>query len=199
MGLLALVGCGFVLVNEEKTMRKAFFLGVSAPALILNTMSVADPPVPREPASQEAPAESSRTMLLPSWGVQTLHAASQVSEETSPGSEETRSLTVQANLPVSGGIYVRDTSSTEEREIEKDADGGWTVPTTPFYVVFRGTIPDQVPVETPSAFVKSGSEPIVLRLSIAAKQTFVGGVLDGLSLDNLAQQFRRSDASVRVS
>jgi len=217
MTILAIIGCGLVLVFEEKNMRKAFFLGIGAPALLVSAGTVTDRPQPLQgegmPANQqqERPAEErSGAMSLRSWGVQVLYAAQSPSGETpqqdpsdqsvsqEPEPQESRKLAVRANVPVWGGIFILDASSDEERMIERDTDGRWTVPATEFRIVFRGMIEGRVPVETPVATVGSGSEPLALELFIETEQTFVGGVLDGFGLDNLAQEFRRSSAQANV-
>ena len=175
-------------------MRKAFFLGVSAPALILNAAPLLD-----------ADAPGPGLMLTPPWAVQSLYAASQESAPSEDASQaarseaddKARSLTVQANLPVTGGIYIRDSSSSKEHKLAMDADGSWAVPTSEFRVVYRGMIGGQVPIQTPSAVVRSGSEAVVLRIHIG--QTFLGGVLDGFGFDNLARQHVRADAKPEVA
>jgi hypothetical protein len=189
MALLAVIGCVIVVMFKENTMLKAFFLGVSAPALILNSASALDLPAP--PQSREPDTARSGIMLIQPWGAR-LYAA----EQSSIGN---RRLTVRTEVPVSGNIFIRDAVSGREREIEADNDGGWTVPTTEFSVVFRGTIAEQIDVETPSAIVASGSEPVVLLLYPGdPEQTFLGGLLDGFGFDNWAQRFVRSEATLAL-
>ena len=196
VAILATISFWFVRMHRETVMLKAFFLGVSAPALILNTASVADPPATRVPVTQEMAAGQgpSASALLP-WNGPALYAASQ--DAASRVSSDTRSLTIQANLPVLGSIYIRDSSSPKEHKVAMDDDGSWTVPTSEFRVVYRGMIGGQVPIQTPSAVVRSGAEPVVLRIHIG--QTFLGGILDGFGLDNLARHHIRADAKPEVA
>ena len=163
-------------------MRKAFFLGVSAPALILNAMAIAD---------RQASTSDQDSSLAPPWAVQALYAAEQP--------PKTRGLSVQADMAVSGDIYIRDASSHRERRVEKSDDGSWAVPVGAFRLAYRGRIEDRVPVETPWTEVPSGSRPIVIQLHVQdPKQTFLGGVLDGFNLDNWAREFVRSEATAEV-
>lgn len=218
--IVAFLGRVFVWSQKETDMRKAFFLGVSAPALILNALATVD--------RQESTSDQSAWLVNP-WAIQALYAAEQP--------PETRGLSVEADVPVSGNLYIRDVSSpvvgpaldrllsqpgiyiqshesesddgsqtvpiyilSQEREAERSDDGSWAVPATKFIVAYRGsTIEDRIPVETPWTEVPSGSRPIVIRLKVQdPKQTFWGGLLDGLNLDNWAREFVRSDATAEV-
>ena len=130
-------------------------------------------------------------LLIMTWVVEPLSAASQP--------PETRSLTVHTVIPISGSIYIRDSSSSSEREIARNDDGSWTVPASEFRLVYRGVIaaPAQTPVETPVAVIDSGTEPIELHLD--PRQTFLGGFLDGLGLDNIGRQHVFVDATLQVA
>ena len=181
LAILAFVGCAFVWSQKETDMRKAFFLGVSAPALILNAMAIAD---------RQVSTSDQDSLLVHPWTIQALYAAEQP--------PETRDLSVRADIEVSGNIYIRDVSS-QERMVERSDDGSWAVPVEAFSVVYRGKVEGRVPVETPWAEVLSGSGPIVIQLHVQdPKQTFLGGVLDGFNLDNWAREFVRSEATVEV-
>ena len=226
MAILAIIGCGLVLVFEEKNMRKAFFLGVGAPALLISAGNVADRPQPLQgeglPANQQQEKfadDRPATVSLRSWGAQVLYAAPSQSAEapqprgrrlssrqdrsdqsvsSEPEHPESRRLAVRANVPVWGGIFIVDASPSEGSPVERDLDGRWTVPATEFRIVFRGMIEGQVPVTSPVLTVETGSDPLVLDLLIETEETFLGGVLDGFGLDNLAQEFRRSRADATV-
>lgn len=182
LAVLAFVGCAFVWSQKETDMRKAFFLGVSAPALILNAMAIAD---------RQAATSDQDSSLAPPWAVQVLYAAEQP--------PKTRDLSVQADMAVSGDIYIRDASSHRERRVKKSDDGSWAVPVDAFRLAYRGKIEDRVPVETPWTEIPGGSRPIVIQLHVQdPKQTFLGGVLDGFNLDNWAREFVRSEATAEV-
>ena len=215
--IFAFLGYVFVWSQKETDMRKAFFLGVSAPALILNALATAD--------RQESTSDQS--WLVNPWAIQALYAAEQP--------PETRDLSVEADVPVSGSIYIREVLSQEvevdldllltrpgniyissqeretddgsrpiyilsdEREVERSDDGSWAVPVHAFSLVYRGSIEGRIPVETPWTEVPGGSRPIVIQLHVEdPKQTFWGGLLDGFNLDNWAREFVRSDATAEI-
>ena len=179
--IFAFLGYVFVWSQKETDMRKAFFLGVSAPALILNALTIVD--------RQESTADRNSLLGNP-WAIHVLYAAEQP--------PETRDLSVRADVPVSGTIYIRDASS-QEREVERSDEGSWAVPVHAFSLAYRGSIEGRIPVETPWTEVPGGSRPIVIQLHVEEpKQTFWGGLLDGFNLDNWAREFVRSDATAEV-
>ena len=193
MLMLAAVGAWVVVAFKEKTMLKAFVLGVSAPAFVINlTSTVAQ----ARPLPQHSDSVRTEIMLMERWATTPLYALGQ----SIPRQE--RKLTITTQVPISGSIVIRDVVSRTEREIAADPDGGWTVPTNEFRVLFRGVRDkDRVPVETPdSVFVEGGEQTVVLQLHMSdPEQTFWGGFLDGLGFDSWAQRLVRAEATIEVS
>ena len=181
MVIYAFVSGVVVSASKETVMWKAILLGAGAPALIFNAAGAIDRP---EPGPQ--------SMMLVQSSV--VHAATQ-------DAPRSRVLSVDADEVVfeSAHIYIADGSDGPEHEVKRDRSGDWMVPTGELAIVFRGKTSDQVSVETPWATIPSGSDPIVLRLYLAEpKQTFVGGLLQGLGFERSARQHLRSDANVEV-
>lgn len=79
-------------------------------------------------------------------------------------------------------------------------DGSWTVPASEFRLVYRGLIGERMSVETPVATIDSGTEPIELHLYVDdPQQTFLGGFLDGLGLDNIGRRLVSAEAELEVA
>ena len=182
---LAVVGGVFVLIQKETDMKKALYLGVTAPALLLGVGQAADAPSDKHQRAGLIPQ-----VLL----VQPLHAAGQ------PAPSGTRSISIETDADIDGDFYTRSGNGAETRLPRRAGTGGvWVLPSSEVTLLFRGRLNGQIPVETPWTEIPSGAQPITVQLDVGKpRQTFWGGFLDSLGLDNRARAHVRSDAAIRI-
>lgn len=181
---LAAVGSGFTWTQKETDMKKALYLGVTAPALILGAGGAAD----------SVPANQGAGLIPHVVLVQPLHAAEQ------HNTSETRSISIETDAAVTGDFYIRDSNWGDGTKLPRhDGDDSWVLSTGEVTVLFRGWLNERIPVETPWTEIPSGAQPITVHLQVEEpRQTFWGNILDGLAMDNRAREHMRSDATIKI-
>ena len=177
MVIFAGVGGMVARMKEEKTMWHAFTAGVTALAVVSGTAGL--------------PSTGPGLTLFET----TLYAA----EQEECVEDRGRRLTLEADVALlENNIFIRCPGSSIEREMHLEEDGTWKVPSTTFYLVFRGvarTRGQRVPVTTAITQMPEGEEPLSVELTI--EQTFLGGLLDGLGLDQIAPSFVDAEITAR--
>ena len=182
--VLALVGGGFVWTQKETDMKKAFFLGVTAPALILGAGDATD----ALPSAHQGAGLIPHVVL-----VQPLHAAEP------PSTSETRSISIETDAAVTGDFYIRGNWGAETKLQRYDGDHSWVLPTGEVTLLFRGRLDGRIPVETPWTEIPRGTQPITVQLHVEdPQQTLWGNILDGLAMDNRAREYVRSAAKIEI-
>ena len=197
MAIFALIGGGIALIYKEQLTHKAFLLGVGAPALIVAGNTVAD-------------SGANRPAVHVQFFSVALAAQNQAATQV-----DTRMVMIQPDSKVfqpntmTGRLMVRIGEQTQGIEIPPSTSDNPVmvqIPKGATAAAFEGSAAlrdsktgERVPIRTAVVPFAPGSDSLLFEFSRAGKPTFWAGWLDGIGLEQRAQDAVLTPATVRTT
>ena len=177
----AVLGAGLAYIKEEDTMWRAFTTGLMAPALIIGLGGTA----PSDRGSPVVPV----VVAIPLY-------AAQLQPDPGPPSPLEREVVIRSPVPLENAtvlVFWADGTVEPLRRNTSASDDVWLLHhhmgQSPVGLALNGAAhvvagEVEVTVKTPQIPIPDGEGPLYLQLNL--RQTFLGGLLDGLGFDRYA-------------